>query len=118
MGLSLILRNSRFRTSILESAAAVKPFGVDLLAEFEFENGFKDSSRSALGLTAIQLGLVDVLRDDYGITPAGMLGHSAGELPKALSLLLKRLGSVHCSAEPQATHSAPGQSKGKDLSKA
>ena len=25
-----------------------------------------------------QIGIVDVLRDDYGIRPAGILGHSAG----------------------------------------
>jgi acyl transferase domain-containing protein len=28
-----------------------------------------------------QIGLVDVLREEYGIVPAGMLGHSAGEIP-------------------------------------
>jgi hypothetical protein len=28
-----------------------------------------------------QIGLVDMLREEYGITPAGMLGHSAGEIP-------------------------------------
>ena len=27
-----------------------------------------------------QVGLVDVLREEYGIMPAGMLGHSAGEI--------------------------------------
>ena len=26
----------------------------------------------------MQIGLVDVLREEYGITPAGFLGHSAG----------------------------------------
>ena len=28
----------------------------------------------------MQVGLVDMLRDEYGIEPAGMLGHSAGEI--------------------------------------
>ena len=28
-----------------------------------------------------QIGLVDMLRKEYGIVPAGMLGHSAGEIP-------------------------------------
>jgi len=27
---------------------------------------------------ARQIGIMDVLRDDYGIRPAGVLGHSAG----------------------------------------
>jgi fatty acid synthase len=27
----------------------------------------------------VQVGLVDVLREEYGITPGGVLGHSAGE---------------------------------------
>lgn len=29
----------------------------------------------------MQIGLVDMLRKEYGIVPAGMLGHSAGEIP-------------------------------------
>ena len=29
----------------------------------------------------MQIGLVDVLREEHGIVPAGMLGHSAGEIP-------------------------------------
>ena len=28
----------------------------------------------------MQIGLVDVLREEYGITPGGILGHSAGQL--------------------------------------
>jgi fatty acid synthase len=33
------------------------------------------------GAALRQIGLVDVLREEYGIVPAGMLGHSAGEIP-------------------------------------
>ena len=29
----------------------------------------------------LQVGLVDMLKEEYGIEPAGMLGHSAGEIP-------------------------------------
>ena len=29
----------------------------------------------------VQIGLVDMLRKEYGVVPAGMLGHSAGEIP-------------------------------------
>ena len=28
----------------------------------------------------MQIGLVDVLREEYGVVPAGLLGHSAGEI--------------------------------------
>ena len=35
---------------------------------------------SGTGL-ALQIGLVDMLKEEYGIEPAGMLGHSAGEIP-------------------------------------
>ena len=28
----------------------------------------------------MQVGLVDMLKEEYGIEPAGMLGHSAGEI--------------------------------------
>ena len=28
----------------------------------------------------MQIGLVDMLKEEYGIEPAGMLGHSAGEI--------------------------------------
>ena len=29
---------------------------------------------------SLQVGLVDMLREEYGVVPAGMLGHSAGEI--------------------------------------
>ncbi len=32
------------------------------------------------GVCIAQIGLVDVLREEYGITPGGVLGHSAGEI--------------------------------------
>ena len=36
---------------------------------------------NAVGLLFLQIGLVDMLKEEYGIEPAGMLGHSAGEIP-------------------------------------
>lgn len=78
MGLSLLQNHAGFRQSIEASAAAVQHLGIDLIAEFEAEKGFKDPSRSALGLCAVQIALVDVLRDEFGVRPDGMLGHSAG----------------------------------------
>ena len=32
----------------------------------------------------LQIGLVDLLREEYGIKPAGILGHSAGGHPHLL----------------------------------
>ncbi len=80
MGASLIQGNPSYRASILLSCEVAQQLGVDLMAEFTFSQGFREPSRSALGLCAVQIALVDVLREGYGITPAGMLGHSAGEL--------------------------------------
>ena len=39
-----------------------------------WEVAIADSSFRGTG----QIGLVDMLKDEYGITPAGVLGHSAG----------------------------------------
>ena len=32
-----------------------------------------------------QIGIVDVLREDYSIRPAGILGHSAGAWPRLVA---------------------------------
>ena len=85
MGLTLLRSHATFRASIEASAAILSELGLDLVAEFEDENGFKDSSRSAVGLCAIQIALVDILREDHGILPDGMLGHSAGDAADILS---------------------------------
>ena len=55
MGLSLLRNHPTFRTSIFASAVVAKDLGVDLLAEFEDEAGFKDPARSALGLCSLQV---------------------------------------------------------------
>lgn len=78
MGASLLQSNPTYRASLLASCEVAKQLGVDLHAEFTSSQGFQDPSRSALGLCAVQIALVDVLAKDYGITPKGMLGHSAG----------------------------------------
>lgn len=90
MGLSLIQGHATFRESIKASAEVAQGLGIDLLAEFASSIGFQDPICSALGLCAVQIALVDVLRLDYGILPSGMLGHSAGEL-NLCSVLLRIL---------------------------
>ena len=79
MGASLIQGNPSYRASISASCEIAQQLGVDLMAEFNSSQGFREPSRSALGLCAVQIALVDVLSQNYGISPAGMLGHSAGE---------------------------------------
>jgi hypothetical protein len=74
-----------FQSSLRASADLALKHGIDLLSEFALENGFRDTIRSALGLAAVQIALVDVLKLDYGIVPHGILGHSAGEPPLPLS---------------------------------
>lgn len=79
MALSLLNSNPTFRKAISACAAVVKPLGIDLIAEFQAEKGWKTPVLASVGLIAVQIGLVDILREEYGIVPDGMLGHSAGE---------------------------------------
>lgn len=78
MGLTLIQSNPIYEKTVRACAAVVEPLGVDLMAEFENPKGWKTPLLGALGLLAVQIGLVDVLREEFGIVPSGMLGHSAG----------------------------------------
>ena len=79
MGLTLLNNNATFHKSVVASAAILNPLGIDLMAEFQAEKGWKTPLLGAVGLLAVQIGLVDVLKEDYGIVPDGMMGHSAGE---------------------------------------
>ena len=78
MGLTLLQNNKVFAKAIHECASVLKPFGVDLIATFGSDKGYHNPTLMSVGLIAVQIALVDVLREEYGITPAGMLGHSAG----------------------------------------
>jgi fatty acid synthase len=80
MGATLLTSNTTFRDSINACAAVLKPLGIDLLAEFQADKGWKTPLLASVGLIAVQIGLVDILRDDYGVVADGMLGHSAGTL--------------------------------------
>ncbi|CAK0786732.1 hypothetical protein CVIRNUC_009946 [Coccomyxa viridis] len=80
MGRELLQSSATFRSSIDICAKALSPHGIDLLAAYEAEEGFGDARTAAVGLASIQIGLVDLLREEYGVTPGGVLGHSAGEI--------------------------------------
>ncbi|CAL8464659.1 g4194 [Coccomyxa elongata] len=77
----LLLSSPVFLDAVRKCADALRTHNVDLMAEFAKEDGWKSPALAMVGLVAVQIGLVDMLRKEYGIVPAGMLGHSAGEIP-------------------------------------
>jgi len=62
MGLSLLGGSATFRASVRTCAAVVRPLGIDLEGEFHAEKGWGSPLMASLGLIAVQIGLVDVLR--------------------------------------------------------
>uniref|UniRef100_A0A803V968 Fatty acid synthase n=1 Tax=Ficedula albicollis TaxID=59894 RepID=A0A803V968_FICAL len=80
MGLSL-MKLDLFRQSILRSDEALKSTGLkvsDLLLQAN-ENTFEDTVHAFVGLAAIQIAQIDMLKA-AGLQPDGILGHSVGEL--------------------------------------
>ena len=86
MGAELLDSSPVFRAAIDACAAVLEPLSVHLHEEFRAADGWKRPKHAMVGLTALQVGLVDVLREEHGVTPAGCLGHSSGE--RLISLLL------------------------------
>ena len=82
MGRELLDSSAVFRAAIDACARVLDPLGVHLLEEFRAADGWKQPKHAMVGLTALQVGLVDMLREEYGVVPAGCLGHSSGERPK------------------------------------
>ena len=79
MGLTLLHGSPTFKASLEACAAVLAPLGLDLLAEYGSDAGWKNPTMAAVGLISMQIALVDLLRVEYGIVSAGMLGHSAGQ---------------------------------------
>lgn len=76
-----LMRLEVFHNSIMKSDMTLKPHGVNLYDTIMKgdANTFEDTKNSFVGIAAIQVALVDILKA-VGIEPTGLLGHSVGEL--------------------------------------
>ncbi|XP_063530101.1 fatty acid synthase-like [Cydia strobilella] len=76
-----LLRVPVFAASIARLAAALEPHGVNLLHLITDAPGaaFDDVINSVVSIVAVQVALVDVLRE-LGVRPDGIIGHSVGEV--------------------------------------
>jgi fatty acid synthase len=79
MAADLLDDNQIFSQRIKECAAVLdRHYSFDLLSQFKHVSGWCGATEASVGLTALQIGLVDILDQEFGIKPAGFLGHSAG----------------------------------------
>lgn len=79
MARELMEENKSFRDRIWSCTQVLKEkYGFDVFPQFTAENGWDDPVSASVGLTAIQIAMVDLLAKSYGVMPAGVFGHSAG----------------------------------------
>eukprot|EP00884_Botryococcus_braunii_P011836 jgi/Botrbrau1/20653/Bobra.113_1s0077.1 len=115
MASELYKENATFKGSMASCAKVLEEkYGFDLLQNFEIEKGWGDLLSTAVGLTAVQIGLVDVLVKDYKVKPAGIIGHSAGEIAAGYADNALSLEQTVCIAYERA-FSARASSKGDGL---
>ncbi|KAJ0178567.1 hypothetical protein K1T71_006390 [Dendrolimus kikuchii] len=76
-----LMRLPAFAASVHRSAAALRPHGVDLLHVLTEAPSatFDDVVASFVSIAAVQVALVDVLRE-INVRPDGIVGHSFGEI--------------------------------------
>ncbi|KAG6462008.1 hypothetical protein O3G_MSEX013000 [Manduca sexta] len=76
-----LMRLPVFAASIRRSAAALKPHGIDLVHALTDapDTAFDDVVTSFVSIAAVQVALVDVLRE-LEVRPDGIVGHSVGEI--------------------------------------
>ncbi|KAL4957399.1 hypothetical protein BDW69DRAFT_200981 [Aspergillus filifer] len=91
MAKELLLQNTEFRNTILSLDSVLQSLSPEHKPDWTLCECILDSSktsrvnevtRSQPLCTAIQIGLVDVLRN-WGVTPAAVVGHSSGEIGAA-----------------------------------
>lgn len=84
-----LLRLPAFARSVARCGAALRPHGVDLqhvLTEAP-DAAFDDVVTSFVSIAAVQVALVDVLRE-LGLRPDGIIGHSVGEIGQFAECLI------------------------------
>ena len=68
-----------FRTTVIEASRLLPP-EVDVDSLFREGDRWCDKRFSSLGITLVQIGLVTLLRERYGVVPDLVVGHSVGEI--------------------------------------
>lgn len=83
-----LMKLPTFAATITRLAALLRPLKFDLIYVLTEapEDAFENIVNSAVSITAVQVALVDVLRE-VGIRPDGILGHSVGENGEYLLLV-------------------------------
>jgi acyl transferase domain-containing protein len=80
MAKDLLATNTVFYKKMEECSSVVEQrYGLDLITPFRSGADWPGACEASVALTALQIGLVNVLAEHFGIKPAGFLGHSAGE---------------------------------------
>ncbi|MBK3522430.1 MULTISPECIES: type I polyketide synthase [Streptomyces] len=86
MGRDLLAEEPAFRAGVAEADEALRPLlGWSVLRELAADAGDRRPDTTDVAqplLFAVQVGLVSVLRS-HGVRPAGVVGHSAGEMAAA-----------------------------------
>lgn len=79
-----LMQMTVFRKTINRCAAILHPKGVDLIALLTESDdaAVNHISNTIVAIVAVQIGLTDILTE-LGIRPAGIIGHSIGEIPCA-----------------------------------
>ena len=97
MGRELLQSSATFRNSIDICAKALSPYGIDLLAAYEAEEGFGDARTAAVGLASIQVGMRTLDRSTFDSTMTLPNKKSALAYDKAcVPMRLSRWSNPHC----------------------
>lgn len=96
MGRGLLAHSATFKQSIEQSAEFLQPLNINLMACFMADDGWTVTTNASLGLLALQIALVDMLRQEYAVEASGWLGHSAGNFSSRPKLFFKCILELLC----------------------